>query len=1044
MLLLVSCTLSAFAQNKTITGTVKDATNFGIPGASVIVKGTSKGTMTDIDGKYSITIPSSSKQFVVTFVGYEAQTVTIGNQSKIDVLLKESSVMLNEVVAIGYGKMKKKDLTGASVSLGGGDIKSVPVTTAAQAITGKLAGVTVTTTSGAPGADINIFVRGGTSITQDNAPLYVVDGFVQDDGLKSVDIADIETIDVMKDASSTAIFGARGANGVILITTKSGKKGKTQINYNGYVGSQKLGKKLDVLNPLQFASLQYERHVLDGTVKDYESVYGTYDQMNQLYANSKGIDWQDEMFGGSALSYNHNLSLSAGSDKTKFNLSYTNTTENGILDKSGYFKNNLRFKLDHEINKRVRLNMSGSFLDIKKEGGGDLGGRLKYTILSRPTGGILLTDAELLTAGISDDPITGYDKEYKIMNPIIANDATTKTSYDRRFNVNASLEVDLYKGLLFKTSGSYNWKQVRNDMFDDGRTLDASNKGGAFGSRDNSEAKSWQQNNTLTYSTEFNKLHSLTVMVGNEMIADESLSIESGSSKFPGDNFGLDKMGMGTASDLNVTSRSKNTLTSFFGRVNYGFADKYLLAATMRADGSSKFASGHKWGYFPSASFAWRIIQEDFMQDQKVFSNLKLRLGYGTSGNNRIASNLYASSYGTSYYSVNGGTVISLVPSTVMANKNLKWETNKTLNFGLDMSFLNNRLNATLDLYRNQVNDLLLSVSIPQMTGYASQMQNIGSTRIQGVELQLSSINIKKKDFTWNTDFNISFSKSKVLRLADTNYKLMDDDHFKIEVGKRMGQMYGFVYDGLYSTDDFTQNTNGSYSLKSTVASKSGVDRKTIKPGDIKFKRFGNAVDASGNPVYNNDDRTVIGNGTPDFTGGLNNTFTYKNFDFSFFLNFVVGNDIMNLSTQRFTTSYAYNENGLVDLANRFTLIDPATGLETTDLAKLTELNKNSNHWNVSKNSRNITDISSYYIEDGSFLRISNVSLGYTLPKSLMQKAHIQNCRFYATVNNLYTFTHYSGYDPEVTGTSSSVTQGVDDSSYPRARNYVFGVNLTF
>ncbi len=1039
MILLISCPLSLLAQNKTITGTVKDAMDVVI-GASVVVKGTSIGTITDLDGHYSISVPTSAKQLTFSFVGYENQTVTISNQTKIDVTLAESSQMLDEVVAIGYAKVRRKDLTGSTSSLAGNDIKAIPVTSAAQALSGRIPGVNVTSKGGAPGASVNIVIRGGMSITQSNDPLYIVDGFQLSDALSKIDATDIESIDVLKDASATAIYGAQGANGVVLITTKSGKTGKLKVEYNGYISANKLGKKLDVLGTMDYLDMQYEKAILDGQLTQYTQVYGNYADRNSIYAGRPGIDWQDEVYGGSAFQQNHNVNMSGGSDATKIALSYNNTKEDGIMSRSGFLKNNLRFKLDQEITKKIRFSLNMNYQSTKKEGAGS---QLGSTILMRPTGGILMSDEDFIHA--EQDPIreNGINGNFSRQNPLMLNDAITKTSWNRRFQTDAALEFDLLKGLTFKTALSYDFAHSRSDYWEDNRTIDGFSAN-FKSSRENKESDGWRNINTLSYNTKFGTDHELNLLIGNEWSKSGSVKTKAESSNYPEDNFGLDQMQQGTLVQPNETGSSRGTSASFFGRAFYGYKSKYLATVTLRTDGSSKFATGQRWGWFPSASLAWRITEENFMKNQNIFDNLKLRIGYGTAGNNQIDNNLYVTSFGTTYYAHAGDYLNALQPSTTLGNKFLKWETIKTQNIGLDMAFLKSRLNATVEFYRNESSDLLLNVNIPAMTGFKTQMQNIGKTRNTGLEIQLNSINLRSKDFTWSTDFNISFNKNKVVKLAGSSYMLMDDSRFKIEEGKSVGQIYGYIYDGIYSSDDFDQNSNGSYILKQGIAHDKGIERKNVKVGDAKFKVLGEETDKEGNPVWSAADRTVIGNGNPDFSGGLNNTLKYKNWDFNVFMDFVYGNDLVNLNNQSFTVSQGMHANGLTIMNGRYRLVNTTTGKEETNLEVLREMNPNPTLWSIGKNNTICgTYLSTFNVEDGSYLRISNISLGYTLPKPWLKKIGVEKLRLYGTVYNVHTFTNYSGYDPDVSS-NGSVTRGLDSGNYPTSKRYVFGVNLTF
>lgn len=1068
MLLLIGCPLSIFAQNKTITGTVRDAIDVVI-GASVTVKGDkSIGTITDMDGKFTLSVPTSAKELVVSFIGYEDQMLPIGNKTHFDITLKESSVMLEEVVAIGYAKVKRKDLTGSSVSVSSNDLKMAPVTTAAQALQGKAAGVSVVQQSGAPGAEINITVRGGTSITQGTQPLYIVDGFQMENGLQNVDINDIESIDVMKDASATAIYGARGSNGVVLITTKSAKAGKTEVSYNGFVSFDKLGKKLDVLGVEDYVKYQYEFQALRGSYSDFVGFFGgdlnapdfytgAYSRIASEYGNRAAIDWQDLVFGDTGITQNHNVNINGGTEKTRYMLSYNYTGEDGVMAKHGYQKNSIRAKINHELWKGVRFDFSSSMQMTKIEGGGSLGGKLKQTILQPVTGGNRWTNDEMINQDLSN--IIGDmmgDASYDSPNPMLDNLAVTQEKYTRMATVNAGLEIDLMKDLTFRTAASYMWRQVRDDYWDDGTTKQASaNKSPyGYGKRNNDEKYSWQVTNTLNYAFKVKEKHSFNVLLGQETFYAESMNLDNEYRQFSDGNFGLNDVAMGQPFTWK-SGKAKEGLVSLFGRLSYNFNERYLFTGTVRADGSSKFAKGNQWGYFPSASAAWRISEEAFVRDNTdFFQNLKLRVGYGTAGNNNIDNNMYATTYGSGHYGYNGGDYITYKPGDTLGNPDLKWEKTTTTNVGLDISVFNSRLNLSVDWYNNESSNLLIKNKIPTSTGYSTQYQNLGSIRNRGVEIVLNSTNIQTKDFTWSTDFNIAFNRSKVLDLYgnDQTYFIQDYEGrmgFKVEVGKPLGQYYGLLYDGIYTTNDFTQNEDGTYTLKPNIPYLKGSVRANVKPGDVKYKDVSGETDKDGNPVYSINDRTVIGNAAPKFTGGMNNTFRYKGFDLTVFMNFVVGNEVFNMSTQRFVGPYKANQNTISDMKNRFTLIDPQTGKESMNLTRLAELNpgqfSGSTMWNISSNNKNaISDNSSHYLEDGSYLRFSTITLGYTLPKTWLQKAKISNARVYCTLNNICTITGYSGYDPEVSASSSALTPGIDNSSYPRSKSWVLGVNLTF
>ncbi|MFV0536670.1 MAG: SusC/RagA family TonB-linked outer membrane protein [Dysgonomonas sp.] len=1062
------CSNASFAQEVTITGTVIDSSNEPLIGVTVKVVGGKQGTMTDIDGAYSIQADSKSVlQFSI--VGFESKNVTVGSQKIINVTLSENVQQLDELVVIGYGTVRKKDLTGSTVSVRGSELANIPVTTAAQALAGKAAGVNVIQQSGAPGANVQITVRGGTSITQGTEPLYIIDGFQMENGLQNVDINDIESIDIMKDASATAIYGARGSNGVILITTKSGKSGKTEVSYNGYVSFNNLGKKLELLGVQDYVKYQYEYATLRGSENSFANFFGgdinasdfytgAYSRIAQEYGNREGIDWQDLVFGDTGITQNHNINISGGTDKTRYMLSYNYTGEDGIMDKYGYQKNSIRAKLNHELWKGVRFDFASNLQMTKIDGGGSLGGKLKQTILQPITGGIKWTNAEMIGSDIGTEiGNIMNDANYDAQNPILDNQAITNEKYTRLATVNAGLEFDLMKNMMFRTAASYSWQQVRNDYWDDGSTKQAiANKSPyGYGSRDNSEKYSWQITNTLNYGFNLKESHRFNVLVGQETYYMESMNQDNEYRSFSDGNFGLNDVSMGIPYTWS-SGKEKVGLVSVFGRLSYNYDDRYLFTGTLRGDGSSKFAKGKQWGYFPSASAAWRISEEKFMANTKdIFSNLKLRLGYGIAGNNNIKNNMYATTYGSGHYGYNGGDYITYIPGTVLGNADLKWEKTTTTNLGLDLSVLNSRFNLSVDWYNNESSNLLIENKIPTSTGYSTQIQNIGSIRNRGVEIVLNTTNITTKDFRWTTDFNIAFNRSKILDLygsSELNYFIKDYESrmgYKLEVGQPLGQYYGLIYDGIYTTEDFTQNGDGTYTLNDDVPYLKGSNRASVKAGDVKYKAITGETDKDGKPVYSINDRTVIGNAQPKFTGGMSNTFTYKGFDLTVFFNFVYGNKVFNMSTQRFIGPYLANQNTLSKMANRFTLIDPETGKESTNLARLAELNPNQNSsstlWNISSNNKTaISDHSSYYLEDGSYLRLNNITLGYTLPKKLVRKARISNVRFYGTLNNIHTFTSYTGYDPEVSASDNALTPGVDNSSYPRSKSWVLGVNLTF
>ena len=727
MFLLTGCSLGIFAQNRTITGTVRDAVDVVI-GASVTVKGNSSiGTITDMDGKFRISVPSSARDLVIKFIGYDDAVIRLGTPTDYKVTLKESSVMLEEVVAIGYAKVKRKDLTGAISSVGGKELANVPVTTAMQALQGKAAGVNIVTESGAPGAGANITIRGGMSLTQSTEPLYIVDGFEMGSALDNIDINDIESIDVLKDASSTAIYGARGSNGIILITTKSGKKGKTQVSYNTYFSFDKLAKKLDLMSNVEdFVKYQYEFAELTGITPTWSAFYddgmatdatgfytGVYDRIHERYADASSIDWQDEVFGGYAMTQSHNVNISTGTEKTQVMLSYNYNGQDGLLANHSANKSAFRAKINSELYKGIRLDVNAMFNNKSVDGGGSYSG-MKYVLRQPISGGTYFTRDQMLTEQTYVD-FRGAESSYTASNPLIQNEASTSNKRSRMFSVNAGLEFDFLKHFTYRIAGSYRWNSSKSTSFSDERStgylMDPVNTG-MTGSIGNSESYSYQITNTLNYNQTFAKKHKVNLLLGHEVSYSEDESNSISVKQMPYPNHGIDDISLGNVEEKK-SGHGHSGIVSAFLRANYTFDERYLLTATLRADGSSKFAKGHQWGVFPSASVAWRISEESFWKENRindVVNSLKLRVGYGTTGNNGVGSFSYRTNVSlTSYPMNNVMTNSAYLLGTQLGNPELKWETQVATNVGLDVSLFNSRVNLTAEWYNNQANDLLLN-----------------------------------------------------------------------------------------------------------------------------------------------------------------------------------------------------------------------------------------------------------------------------------------------------------------------------------------------
>ena len=1045
--------LSAVAQNSgrfTATGIVTDKELTPLAGVAIVVDGTARGTTTGIDGRFSVHVPNDQARLTVSYIGFEDQTVVPLRTGDLHIVLNESTAIEEVVVSVGYGQVRKRDLTGAVASVSGAELSKVPVATAAEALTGRVAGVRVVSTDGEPGADLDITVRGGMSVTQSKSPLYVIDGFVSDLGLMGVDPNEIESIDVLKDASTTAIYGAQGANGVVLITTKSASKGKTHVTYNGYVGFRQLSRSYDVMNALDYVKMQYEMALrADGgvpgsTLEAFIGNYGEFADYERLY-RGKGMDWQREVFGGNALYHSHNVSISGGTERSSVLASYSNNLEEGILINTKNARHNFMVKFDHKISDRFTFRTKVSYYINNKTGDITSGSTLNSTLQFRP---VLNKEASI------DEMLDALEGNGELTSPIESQFSKLRLQTKNSLMMNAALDYRITPKLVLSLSGSGTWNHGRNDSFDDSKSSSAQTSGGASGSQRWSSGSKWQNTNTLSYNDKFGR-HNLSVMVGTELIFSKSQSLTAKNSQFPEINFGIYDLSLGTNPSKPATTWEEVGMASYFGRIAYNYDDRYLFTFNVRADGSSKFARPNRWGIFPSASAAWRIHEERFLQGAKSWlDNLKLRVSYGQTGNNNIGSNRYLSIFQPTTYA-DGALEIPALSVANLANPTLKWETTVAANIGLDFGLFHGRLNGSLEIYQNKTKDLLLNANIPITSGYKKQTMNIGSIRGRGIELTLNSVNLKSKNFQWTTDFNISFNRNKVISLTgetESEYMLYKsgvgsymEDYF-VGVGYPTGKIYGYVTDGFYGVDDFDAVFDADkgiwkYTLKEGIpyCTITG-DREKVQPGSIRLKNLdgeGNITDA---------DRTIIGDTNPDFLGGFNNTFTYKGFDLSIFMNFQIGNDVLNYQRARLMSSYDRNRNQHADLVNRFTWIDD-NGSYVSEPAALKALNAHATTHAVKSDGpeSNITITTSDMVEEGSFLRINNITLGYTFRTNWLRKAGISSLRIYGTAYNVYTVTGYSGYDPDVNRyPNGGLTPGVDWSAYPRTRSYIFGVNLTF
>lgn len=1035
-----------------VRGTVVDQTGESVIGASIQVKGTTQGTITDIDGKFSLGVPDKKSVIVVSFIGYATKELQVDTSKPMSIVLEEDTKVLDEVVVVGYQEVKKKDLTGSVAKADMNELLNTPVGSFDQTLGGRIAGVNVSSSEGTPGGTMNIVIRGNNSLTQDNSPLYVIDGFpVEDAAIAStINPSDIESLDILKDASATAIYGARGANGVVIITTKKGKIGKAQITYDGSVTMHHVTRTIPMMDAYEFVKLQAETYPASianstgGYLMEYQGKQWTLDDYRGIFQ----YDWQDEIL-RTALQHNHNIRLTGGTEGVRYNASVSYYNQDGILLNSGYERFQARA---NTVIKRDKLDISLTTNYSRSIQTGSTPSETSYSGMNnlfysvwgyRPVT-YPNKSMESLLNDVMDEAIDSSN-DYRF-NPIRSLKEEYRKYYINNLQLNGYVSYEFIKGLKLKVSGGYTYDARKNDQFNNSNT-----RYGGPTSTDKVNAQiirnerlTWLNENTLTYQTNIKKKHFFNSLVGITFQNSDYEYYSLKSTHIPNESLGMAGMADGTLSSSS-SLKSSWSMMSYLARLNYNYKSKYYATASFRADGSSKFSKKHRYGYFPSGSLAWNFMEEEFMAPiKKVVGAGKLRVSWGLTGNNRIGEYDYYAllqmlkekqgdyisngSIPSGVYPFdNDMSSVGMVPVS-LPNEDLKWETTEQWNVGLDLSLFNERLNFTADVYRKTTRDLLLEASLPLVSGYYSATKNIGKVRNDGLELSLSTVNVQTKDFTWTSDFNIAFNKNEVLELAENQLSLTTAARFDqnynsqpsyiAKVGLPMGMMYGYIYEGTYKYDDFVKSGN-SYTLKDNVPYFSS--EANTQPGMPKYK------DVNGDGIIDTNDRTIIGRGLPIHTGGFTNSFTYKGFDLSVFFQWSYGNDIMNANRLFFENAGGKKDlNQFASYANRWTPENPES-----DIPAATKSASN----NV---------ISSRIIEDGSYLRLKTVTLGYTFPKALIAKAKLSNARVYVAAQNLWTWTSYSGYDPEVSVRNSALTPGLDFSSYPRAFTLSFGVNLGF
>ena len=1047
-------TLSA---QTTIKGVVTDESGEPLIGAGVVVEGTTIGTITGIDGDYELTVPADAVNLVFSFIGLSEQTIPIAGQTVINVVLKVDSTFLDEVVVVGYQTVKRRDLLGAVASVGSDKLTEQPVTTVSQALSGKMAGVSVITTEGDPDADIKIRVRGGGSITQDSSPLYIVDGFPVE-SINDIPSSEIQSIDVLKDAFSTAIYGSRGANGVVIVTTKSAEKGqRVSVKFNTYYGLKKMANAgaIVAMDPENFVKFQYELGVIrDNLSSYYEPYFGNFTDID-LYKGLKGNNWVDAVFGNVGNSFSADFSVSGSGDNVNWTLGYAHMGDEAIMSGSTYSRDNLNFKANFKTSETTSIDANVRYSRVNVRGSGANGindtgttsgnGRLKHAVSYAP-----IPLASTLE-GVDEEQDYG-DNAPPLLSVADNDSRRIRTTW----NANAAFNWKIVDNLNLKIEGGLEKYNQTDDRFYGMTTYYVANnstdKTGVSNQHKEAFRTKYRNTNTLNYSfaNVLGEDHNLTLLLGEEMTIAKSnlltIMVDGLNASYDAPmawNF----LSSGTPASVNNYYDPDDKLLSFFGRVNYDYKHRYSIGGTLRADGSSKFARGHRWGYFPSAAASWTISNEPWMDNAHSWlDQLKLRYSFGTAGNNNIPSGQLLKQYSATVTAWLSQSNNYWMAGKIMNNPDLTWETTITHNIGLDFGLFQGRLTGSVEVYQNTTKDLLINFPITG-SGYDSQYRNLGSTRNRGAEVTLNMPLISKKDVSLNIGGNIAYNQNRVTDLGGLNSITAQSywasteigDDYIVEVGQPLGNMYGFVSDGMYSVDDFTW-TGSKWALNDGVVDNSAViGANYMIPGAMKLK------DLTGDGKVTVADRKVIGNASPDFTGGFNLSGFLYGFDFSANFNYMIGNQVYNANKVEFTSSRKFSNRNLLNLMTvdqRWTNIDWATGEQISDPATLKSLNSGKTMWSPAIGSAVFSD---WAVEDASFLRLQSVTLGYTLPEDLTQKAHIRRARVYVTGTNLFCLTKYSGYDPEVdTRRATPLTPGVDYSAYPKSIGFVAGLNLTF
>lgn len=1044
LFLLCMFPLWTYAQNVTVKGTVSDD---GGPliGATVKVKGASTGVVTDMDGKYSIqTLPKAT--IVFSYLGYETKEVVVGTKKVINISLSQDQKVLNEVVVVGYGQMKRSDVTGSVVSVNEKAIQRSVPTSIDQVLQGRAAGVQIQANSGTPGANTSIRIRGINSLNATNQPIFVIDGVVVEPGgvdtsdplssnnpLASINPSDIVSMDVLKDASAAAIYGSRASNGVIMITTKRGKAGEATITYDGYVGWQEQAKKIDMMNLKQYAT-HHNARAEEGIVAASSSFVN-------VDALGDGTDWQDALF-RRALMTSHNLSITGGSSSSTYAISGGYLDQDGIAVGSGYKRLTLRGSTDAQIKKWLKGSLDFSLTDSKQVVGAN-NDIIMNALESQPS----------VAVKSADGSYDGPDDVWMPVNAIALTNMRENYNKKTNFRANSSLEATIIKGLTFKTEISADYNNNKFYYYEPNYKFGVLSNNTRTGKWTKTDTKYWSWRNILTYINTFNNVHNVNFMIGQEMNHSHWENQASTATGFLSNSV-HDISAGDVSSSTGTGTQVDNSLFSYFGRAFYSYADRYLVTATLRRDGSSRFAEGHRWGWFPSAALAWRVSNEPFMKSTtNVIDNLKLRFGYGSTGNQNLSDWAYMSLLASK--STPWGTGVLTANN---ANPDLKWESTDSYNIGLDLNMFHNRIEFIFDWYYKKTRNLLLQIPLPAYLGSSGNgaasnpWANVGSMRNSGIEMTLNTVNIDKNNFQWRSNIVFSLNRNKVLSL-DTNSSSIDKTFqvgsdvstvTRTTVGQPIGQFWGYKVIGRFekAEDFYYKDATGNVKAVALPEGSSIAKDKTWI-GDYIFE------DVNGDGKINNEDETFIGNPLPKFTYGIGNTFTYKGFELTIFLSGSYGNDVINYN-RRFLEDVRSNSNLLTSASNYAKLgyIDETlTGAAKDDYRNLYVLNASSSILpRLSASSTNANNrMSDLYVEDGSYIRLQNISLGYTLPKNLVRRMKLENVKLYMNLQNVYTWTKYGGFDPEVGSMyGDALMTGLDYGRYPSPRIYTFGLNVSF